>query len=125
MSQSTLTTDREQSISAPRAVYLLYLGGILIAPLVFFGLILAFMRIGDASGWLHGHYRYQIRTVFIGLLYGLLSLPVAGLLIMIGLPLLFAPIALALSAWPIVRSVKGLLVLNRREPLQDPATWLI
>jgi uncharacterized membrane protein len=59
----------------------------------------------------------QIRTFWIGLLYGLISLITAFILI----GFLFALFTLV---WWIVRCAKGLQRLGRGEPYQNAATWL-
>jgi len=100
-----------------KVVYILYLTGVIVGITVFIGVIIAYVNHADAPDWVKTHYRFQIRTFWIGLLYGLISLVTA--IILIGI--LFG---LFTFVWWIVRSAKGLQLLSRGEPYQNPATWL-
>lgn len=95
--------------------YVLLLLPVLLLPLI--GVIIAFVNRGSAPPWLETHYRWQIRTFFMGLLYmlvgSILSLVAIGFLIL-----------LATVVWHIVRVVKGIMALNRREPIANPGAWL-
>jgi uncharacterized membrane protein len=84
---------------------------------VLIGVIIAYVNHSDAPDWVKTHYRFQIRTFWIGLLYGLISLVTA--IILIGI--LFG---LFTFVWWIVRSAKGLQRLSRGEPYENAATWL-
>lgn len=74
------------------------------------------VNVGDAPEPLKGHYRFQIRTFWIGLLHGcigvLLTLVAVGVLVL-----------LFVAVWLIVRCVKGLKALDRREPYPKVETW--
>jgi uncharacterized membrane protein len=63
------------------------------------------------------HYRFQIRTFWIGLLY----LVVGGILclVIIGFFILFW-----WFIWSLVRNVKGLLALNENRPIANPGSWM-
>jgi uncharacterized membrane protein len=73
------------------------------------------------------HYRFQIRTFWIGLLYGFLSwigflygfLSLLTAIIIVGL--FFGVFTLV---WWIVRCVKGLKLLAQGAACENPATWL-
>src|SRR3954471_10093502 len=62
-----------------------------------------------AGTWLESHFRWQIRTFWFGMLWGVIG----GLLcfVLIGFPMLFA-----LAVWMIYRIVKGWLYLNDGKP---------
>jgi uncharacterized membrane protein len=81
------------------------------------GVIIAYVYRGDAPGWVATHYRFQIRSFWIGLLYAFLSL--LTLIIVVGL--LFGAFTFI---WWIVRSVKGLKLLSEGSAHDNPATWL-
>lgn len=104
-------------ISNAKIVYVLYLVGILIGVTSLIGVIVAYVYRGEAPDWLQTHYRFQIRTFWIGLLYvvvgGLLSTVLIGYLIL-----------LFWLVWLIVRCAKGLQQLDREQPIGDAATWL-
>ncbi len=63
------------------------------------------------------HYRFQIRTFWIALLYAFLSLLTAILIVGFFL-------AAFTFIWWIVRSVKGLKLLSQGAAHDNPATWL-
>jgi uncharacterized membrane protein len=98
-------------------VYLLYLAGFLTGVSAVVGLIIAMMQIERADPVSRSHFRFQIRTFWIGLAYivaGVITLHVGiGLLIM-----------LWWIVWTAMRCAKGLLALNAGEPIADPESWL-
>ena len=100
-----------------KVVYILYFAGLVVGITVLIGVIIAYVNHTDAPDWVKTHYRFQIRTFWIGLLYGLISLVTA--IILVGI--LFG---LFTFVWWIVRSAKGLQLLSRGEPYENPATWL-
>jgi uncharacterized membrane protein len=102
-----------------KIVYVLYLLALITVHVTAaIGVVVAYVYEGDAPPALRTHYRFQIRTFWIALLYGLVS---AALLPLFGIGVAgFAFIAV----WIIVRCVKGLRYMDRREAIPDPATWL-
>ena len=99
-------------------VYLAYLGSIVFQPLVFVGLVLAYIQRETAPDWLKAHYTYQIRAFWIGLLY--LAASILLCFVLIGIVLLFA-----CFAWWIVRSALGIDRILKRQPPPNPQSWLI
>jgi len=101
----------------PMVIYVLYLVSLLVGITSIIGVIMAYVNRDSAPAWLYGHYRFQIRTFWIGLLYaivGTLTTPIGiGVLI-----LLFTLV------WFIIRCVKGMMVLNEGREHPDPASWL-
>jgi uncharacterized membrane protein len=98
-------------------IYILYLVGIAVGITTIVGVIMAYVNDGAAPAWLRSHYRYQIRTFWIGMLYGLLG----TLLSLVGIGLLVFPLLLI---WWIVRCVKGMRALGDRRGVDNPAAWL-
>jgi uncharacterized membrane protein len=98
-------------------VYLLYLLGFLTGVSAVVGLVIAMMQIERADPVSRSHFRFQIRTFWIGLAYivaGVITLHVGiGVLIM-----------LWWIVWTAMRCAKGLLALNAGEPIADPESWL-
>ncbi|MGQ7247977.1 DUF4870 family protein [Halomonas sp. V046] len=82
------------------------------------GVVIAYVQRGKGPGWLDDHFRYQIRTFWIGLLYAVVASVLS--LIVIGLPLL-----LALAVWLIIRAVKGFKALQERRSPDNLDGWLI
>ena len=101
-----------------KIVYVLYLLSFFAGVTSLVGVVMAYVYRGDAPEALRTHYRFQIRTFWIGILYALLS---SLALALFGIGILgFA----FLAVWLIVRCVKGLRYLDRREAVPDPTTWL-
>ena len=102
-----------------KLIYILYLAGLVtggVATIV--GLVIAYINRGDAPEWLATHYRFQIRTFWIGLLYGFIGSLTS--LILIGILILIAQMV-----WFIIRCVKGFQQADRGEPIEDVETWWI
>jgi uncharacterized membrane protein len=113
------TTDNQHPTTEGTAklVYILYLASIIIGITAIVGLIIAYVNRDDAPGWLQSHYRFQIRTFWIGALYLLLGLMLYQVIIGFFL-LLFWLI------WLIVRCAKGMKSLDRKEAYPEPESWL-
>ena len=113
----TSDADRPDTTMA-MVIYGLYLAGFVagITPLV--GVVIAYVYRGKGPAWLDEHYRYQIRTFWIGLLYGL----VATLLAVVGIGFL---LMIALAVWLIIRCVKGFKGLQEKRAPSNVDTWLI
>ncbi len=84
----------------------------------FIGLILAYVDRDKTNELYASHYRYLIRTVWIGMLFGFVSFLLS--FIAIGL-LTFV----ATAIWYMIRCVKGLVLALREEPISNPGTWLV
>jgi len=99
------------------AVYVLYFIAYFTGITAIIGVIIAHIQAGSADPLLHSHYRFQIRTFWIGLLY-----------MVVGTILLVVLIGFAIwfwwFIWSLVRNIKGVLALNERKPIADPASWL-
>ena len=98
-------------------VYLLYLAGYFFALPALVGVIVAHVKVNDADPLLASHYRFQIRTFWIGLLYLAIGIPLC--LVLIGIPLLAW-----WFVWSLVRIVKGGLLLIDNKPIVNPRSWL-
>lgn len=100
-----------------KLIYILYLVGLVFGITGIVGVVMAYMNHDDAPDWLKTHYRFQIRTFWIGALFmfvgGLLSIILIGWLV-----LLFWVI------WLIVRCVKGMKYLECREAHPNPTGWM-
>jgi uncharacterized membrane protein len=98
-------------------VYVLYLIAYFTGVTAIIGVIIAHIRAGDADPVTRSHYRFQIRTFWIGILY----LVVGGLLsvVIIGIAVLFW-----WFVWSLVRNIKGLLALNDNRPIENPDSWM-
>jgi len=110
-------TGREPAKSAV-LIYILYLVGIIVPIVPIVAVVLAYMYRKDMTGWLESHNTYQIRTFWMGLLYGIIA--VVLMILLIGWL-----VYIAIVIWLVVRCVKGLQAIQRREPIPDPQTWMI
>jgi uncharacterized membrane protein len=98
-------------------VYVLYLLALGTAFTALIGFSIAYMSRPQAEPITATHFTFQIRTVLIGLGYvivgAILTLVWVGYLILAWW-----------YVWSLIRSVKGLLALNRRQPIQNPQSWM-
>ncbi len=102
--------------NAAKIVYVLYLATFITGVTALVGVVVAYVYRDDAPDWLKTHFRFQIRTFWLGLIFGLvgalLSLVVVGFLVLV-----------FVAVWLVVRCVKGLKYVGRREPYPDPVGW--
>jgi len=98
-------------------IYILYLASLVFGITGLIGVVMAYVNKGDGPGWVDSHYRFQIRTFWVGLLIGV----VGGLMSLIAIGwfvLLFGLI------WIIVRCAKGMKYLARGQAHPDPGAWM-
>jgi uncharacterized membrane protein len=112
-SQPPTLTDKQLAL----IVYVLYLAAYITGITGLIGVIIAHVRAGDADPILQSHYRFQIRTFWVGLLYlvigGILTVVIVGIAIL-----------LWWFVWSLVRNVKGVLALNENKPIANPTSWM-
>src|SRR5215470_8720809 len=84
MSESTIAVGANNPADGKTAniVYILYLVGLVVGITSLVGLIMAYVNRSGAPEWVQTHYRFQIRTFWIGLLYTVIG--VVTLIIIIG-----------------------------------------
>lgn len=100
-------------------VYVLYLAGFVLGGLsTLIGLVFCYLNRGKADQVSQSHYRYAIRTFWIGLLYSIISF----LLMVVGVGIL---LMLAVAVWLIIRCVKGLQASSAGKPVDNVETWLV
>lgn len=113
-----MTQDKPTTEATAKVVYILYLVSLVLPITAIVGVVLAYINIDDAPDWLESHYRFQIRTFWVGALYMIVG--VALSFIVIGyVVLLFCLI------WLIVRCAKGLKYLGQSVPHPAPNDWLL
>lgn len=101
-----------------QVIYALYLASFAIGITALIGLVLAYINRGKDGGWIESHYTWLIRTFWIGLLGGFVSL----LLMIVGIGFL---LSLAMVVWVIVRCIIGLQAVGRREAIKNPQSWIV
>jgi uncharacterized membrane protein len=98
-------------------VYVLYLVGFFTGVSAVVGLLIAWMQVERADPVSRSHFRFQVRTFWIGLVF--LFAGVVTLYVGIG-----ALILLWWVVWTAIRCVKGMLALNAGEPIAEPESWM-
>jgi uncharacterized membrane protein len=98
-------------------VYILYFVAYFTGITAVIGVIIAHLQVGTADTMLASHYRFQIRTFWIGLLYLIIGAVLT--LVLIGFAIL-----LWWFIWSLIRNVKGVLALNENRPIANPASWM-
>lgn len=106
----------DKSTTTAKIIYILLIVSTIVGITGIIGLIMAYVYQDDTDDWLQTHYRFQIRTYWIGLLYmvtGFITLQVnIGFFI-----LLFT------FVWMIIRCTKGLKQLDRSQPVRNLESW--
>ena len=97
-------------------IYILYLASFVVGITSLIGLIMAYVYQPAAPAWVQSHYRFQIRTFWIGLLYGLIGAVLA--IIIVGWLVILATVV-----WYLVRCVKGMQRVNAGLPPENVTTW--
>ena len=112
------TTDNNSAgAGTAKLVYILYLVSLLIGITALVGLIIAYVNRDDAPGWLQSHYRFQIRTFWIGALYMIVGTLLLQFLIGLVILLFFI-------FWLILRCAKGIKYLDKQEAYPNPVSWM-
>jgi uncharacterized membrane protein len=98
-------------------VYILYLVSLVAGITSVVGLIMAYVNRAEAPEWVQTHYRFQIRTFWIMLLFAMIS--IVTMIVVVGFFFLVFTVV-----WFIVRCAKGMQQLSRGAPYENPATWM-
>ena len=116
MSEAQNVGAAEDSGSTANLVYILYLVGLVVGITGIVGLIMAYMNRSAAPAWVQSHYTFQIRTFWIGVLGSVIGIALS--FILIGFLVLAA-----VAIWFIIRCVKGMQYVGRREADPKPESW--
>jgi uncharacterized membrane protein len=114
MSDPPYVPDRAGPVTV---IYILYLVGLVVGITHLIAVVMAYLYQSDAPMWAATHHRFQIRTFWIGLLYGLIGVALA--FVISG----FAVFAFVV-VWLIVRCVKGMKFAAEGRPYPNPSSWL-
>jgi uncharacterized membrane protein len=98
-------------------VYILYFVAYFTGITALIGVIIAHVQVASADPLLATHYRFQIRTFWIGILY--LVIGTILTVVIVGIAIL-----LWWFVWSLVRNVKGTLALNDNKPIANPGSWM-
>ena len=113
-----IENEKPSTEGVARIIYILYLVSLVLPVTAIVGIVLAYIYIDDAPDWLKTHYRFQIRTFWIGALYMIVGVALSFIVISY-VVLLFCLI------WLIVRCAKGLKYLGQSVPHPAPSDWLL
>lgn len=111
------TQNKPTTEGSAKIVYILYLVGIIFGLTGIIGVIISYINKSDAPDWLQSHYQFQIRTFWIGALYIIIG--IVSSFVIIGYFIL-----LFWTVWLIIRCVKGMKFLNRKEAYPNPTGWM-
>jgi uncharacterized membrane protein len=117
--RNVIEPNQKPDITLPIVVYALFLAGVVSGGLTaVVGVVIAYVYRGQGPDWYDEHYRYQIRTFWLSLLY----FAVSGILtlVMIG----FVTWLLAV-VWLVIRCVKGIKRLQEQRAPDNVESWLI
>lgn len=102
-----------------KMIYAAYLSSLALPPVAIIAVFFAHQaRSQRPQAWLMSHYTYQVRTFWIGLGAHL----VAYATLVAGIGLLLLPL---IAIWVVARSVHGLTMVARHEPIFDPHAYFI
>ena len=107
----------KQGAGTVRLIYILYLLAIVNGITALMGMLIAWISKSGAPKWMRSHYRFQIRTFWMALLFG--TLGISTVFIGIGFLILFG-----LVIWYVIRCIKGFLIVGQGKAYPDPKTWL-
>lgn len=110
------TPKARTAASNLQLIYILYIASLLIGVTAVFGFLWALFADKDVPAWLKSHYTYVVHTFWKGAIYFV----VGFLLIII---LIGFPIIILAAVWWIVRCVKGLIALSKKQPIINPERW--
>jgi len=117
MNEQEVQSVSNDKWGSAKIVYILYLVSIFFGVTGIAGLVVAYIEQDKAPDWLKTHYRYQIRTFWIGMLYFFIGFLL--LIVIIGWFILLFNVI-----WLIVRMVKGLQALENKQEIENPTTWM-
>lgn len=112
MEPTSTNDDRARSNKTiTTIIYALYAASVLVGITSIVAIVMNYVKKEEVAGtWLESHFRWQIRTFWFSLLWGVVGLITA--LIFIGWIILLAD-----GVWFIYRIVKGWLRLNDKRPM--------
>ena len=121
MADELQNQSNDFQMNRPTIISLLYLGSFLAGITTIIAIILAYVWNGEThEGWEDSHYRYHIRTFWIGIAWTVVA--VIGTIVTFGLGafILFPLVAV----WFAVRAIKSLLAAQKHQPVQNVESWL-
>jgi len=106
-----MAADEKELKTLTTVVYALQAAGFFLGITWIVAVVINYVKREDVAGtWLEPHFRWQIRTFWWGLLWGVIG--AITVFILVGFAVLFAD-----TVWIIYRIVKGWLRLNENRPV--------
>ncbi len=109
--------QKKTSTTTAKIIYILLIISTFVGITAAIALVMAYINNEDTDGWLQTHYRFQIRTFWIGFLYFSIGMALSPFIIGF-LILLFT------FFWLIIRCAKGLMQLEKQQPVKNLESWL-
>lgn len=100
-----------------KLVYILYFIGFVVGITTLAGVIVAYMKRGEAAPDAATHFTWQIRTFWIGLLFSVIG--AVTTFILIGFLIMLATVV-----WMLIRLIKGFMLAGEGKPIPNPTTWM-
>lgn len=114
---STMHKSAIENTSVAKVIYFLFIISTIIGITGIIGIIMSYVNSDDSGHWLQSHYRFQIRTFWIGLLYFVIGASTS--------PFLIGYLMLVFTFfWIIIRCAKGLKQLENHQPVKNLESWL-
>jgi len=111
-----MNDNTETGTSVAKVIYILYIVGTIIGLTAVIGLVMAYVNKDETDNWLQTHYRFQIRTFWIGFLYCVIGT--------LTLQLFFGALILIFTFfWVVIRCAKGLKQLENQQPVKNLESW--
>lgn len=109
---ATVASEKEKSAKTLTAIiYALYAASFFVGITAIAAIVMNYIKKDDVAGtFLESHFRWQIRTFWFGLLWGVIGAILA--LVLVGWLVIIAD-----GVWIIYRIVKGWLRLNDNKPM--------
>ena len=111
------TLEQNSTSTTAKVIYILLMVSTLIGVTGLVAIIMAYVMKDDSPEWLQTHYRFQIRTFWIGLLY--IVIGSITFQIVIGYFILLFTVV-----WMLVRCAKGLKQLANEQAVKNLESWI-
>lgn len=121
MAEEPVAQSGDFEMNRPTIISLLYLGSFLAGITTIIAIILCYVwKDEPQEPWEASHYRYHIRTFWIGIAWTVVAV-IGSILTLFLLAWLLFPLV---AVWFAVRAIKSLMAAQRRAPIANVDTWL-
>lgn len=110
-----MSQDPEKARNLTQIIYFLYAASIIVGITSIIAIIMNYLKRDEVAGtWLESHFRWQMRTFWFSLMWGVIG----SLTIVIGVGIV---ILIGAGIWAIYRIVKGMLNFYDNKPMYQGA----